>query len=191
VHAARRYAGLACIALALSATAAACRERDDVVVEVSQLPASTADAGMRGTAGAGGAAAGSGGTPAGTGGTQSPAPRCTFPDAWVWSANQLGTMENACRVAKNDPVVAFVDKLYRDQKLTPPPVGEGGNVTKCEVDLSDPMSPTIPPPYYPDTAFPGTYTVCPGWCLFLRGLASNALNTYYKCMNNGASMQQP
>lgn len=185
MHAARRSAGLACIALALSAVTAACSQPDDVVVSVQP---EMVDAGP--IVGSGGAAAGSGGTPAGTGGTQSPASRCAFPDAWVWSANQLGTMENACRVAHDDPVIAFVDKLYRDQKLAPPPVGEGGAPTKCDVDLSNTMSPSIPPPYYQDADFPGEFTVCPGWCLFLRGLASMALNTYYNCMNNSASMQQ-
>lgn len=185
---ARRYAGLTSIVLALSASAAACTQHDDVVVSVQK---ETVDAGtvMTGSggmtaAGTGGMTAGTAGIAAGTGGAQSP-PRCMLPD-WVDEAVRLGSAETGCRIPHNDPLVMYVENLYQERMAMGEkavPISEGDDVTHCEVDLNNTMNNTWMWPYYQDAAYPDDYTLCPFWCGVARVNAAAAVAQFRQCMN--------
>jgi hypothetical protein len=198
VHAARRYAGLACLALALSAGACGCSQPDDIVVSVQpelvdggtmMMGSGGVIAGTGGvTAGSGGITSGSGGITSGAGGAPNAMPECELPD-WVDEAVRLASPDAGCRIPHDDPLVTYAENLYKEQKGqndAAPPVGEGTDVTRCEVDLTK----TWMWPYYQDENHPDEYTLCPIWCQIVRVNAAAALQQFRECMTR-AMMQQP
>jgi hypothetical protein len=180
----------------LSAGAFGCSQPDDIVVSVQpQLVDGgimmTGSGGMTAgsggmTSGTGGMTSGTGGMIAGTGGAQSPMPNCELPD-WVDEAIRLTSADAGCRIPHDDPLVTYAENLYNEQMgRDAAPVGEGTDLTRCEVDLSK----TWMWPYYQDPDYPDQYTLCPVWCGIVKTNALIAFQQYRDCMKR-ATMQQP
>jgi hypothetical protein len=179
VQPSRRHAGLACIALALSAGAAACSQPDDAVVLVQQqqelLDASTMMMGSGGTAaiGSGGVPAGSGGAPvsAGSGGAPMPADPCAEKPGLD---DLKDVLVNNCVLDKNDPRVKQVMVFFEMTSIAPSG-GEGSNISPCNFGW--------PYPYYEDK-MTGQLILCDYVCDGIRDWVRQETKMHDDCIAN-------